>query len=180
MNKALIILTDFYPYRSGETFIDTERDQWDRFDQVYIIPVMAENTDIIRPGFRIKKNETIIRVRNDYTKFSKMISVFTGERGFRCVLKEMRYLYDNHLLRTSTVKEMLSQHALAGLRYRSIRKSIKEIPGDCRILIYSYWLYEPALVAVNIRSQLKEARLISRAKAKQRTISITAIVLPMP
>ena len=59
MNE-LIILTDKYPYGNGETYIETERPYWSKFDRVFICPVLARKEDEIRDNFKALPYETIV------------------------------------------------------------------------------------------------------------------------
>ena len=164
MNRNLIVLTDKYPFGLGETFIEPERKYWYRFDRVFICPVLVRKTDRIRDGFMCGQNETLIKTFDDRPSLLSIISHISGAITPGEALSEMKTRKDIPL--ASRAKLILLMAAYTNLRVERIFKALSgELAGDlaANTLLYSYWMYEPALVAAGMIRAFLNARFITRA-----------------
>jgi len=161
----LIVLTDKYPYGVGETFIEPERKQWNRFDQVFICPVLAKEDDKIRTKFIPESNETVIKTFDSKPGMSDIMRSFFGPFTLSEMVDEIKTRKDIALVSRS--KLVLALTVYTNLRvqriYEAISKEIGNTDSSNKALIYSYWMFEPALVAIGLKRKLKYGRAISRA-----------------
>lgn len=161
MSNILVILTDKYPYGKGETFIEAERRYWKCFDKVIVCPVLVRKGDTIRDGFSCDRNECLVGTLEEQISFSSTFKGLTGGISWREAMlesKSARKLADK--------KTLFSMTIFSNLRIKRISKEICRIigrKGNDRILIYSYWMFEPALVAIGLKKRFPSARLITRA-----------------
>ncbi len=159
MSNILLVLTDKYPYGKGETFIETERQFWDKFDSVMICPILAKQSDYIREGFVCKAYERLISTRECELKPVQMINALGGAISIIDCFKEM-----GSKIGIRNAKTLFAMMVFTNLRYKRIIKASKKyINKYDSILIYSYWMYEPALVAVGLKKAVSKARFITRA-----------------
>ena len=154
-------MTDKYPYENGETFIEAERQYWKCFDKVIICPVLVQKGDTIRDGFSCDKNECILRTIEEKITLSSTFRGLTGGISWKEALLESKSAKN-----IADKKTLLSMTVFTNLRIKRIVGEICRLIGNDksdRILIYSYWMYEPALVAIGLKKMYPSARLITRA-----------------
>lgn len=160
MSNILVVFTDKYPYGEGETFIEAEREYWKCFDKVIICPVLLREEDITRKGFFCKENECVVATTEKRITLLSVVSALTGGISWAETLQEKK------LTRSITDKKtLLSMTVLSNLRIKRIEKELCQLIGkekDNRILFYSYWMYEPALVSIGLKKNFSNARLITR------------------
>lgn len=161
MSRVLIVLTDKYPYGEGETFIEAEREYWKCFDKVIISPVLVRKGDTIRNGFFCDRNECLIETAEERITIFSILRGLTGGISCNETLREWR------LTKNMTNKKMLfAMTILTNLRIKRIARQISKLigtDGNTRILIYSYWMYEPALVSIGLKRRFIGSGLITRA-----------------
>lgn len=164
MNE-LIILTDKYPYGNGETYIETERPYWSKFDRVFICPVLARKEDEIRDNFKALPYETIVNTVDCKPGFFDAIFGLLGSIRIRDYYQEIITLKKSNRLTVQRIKYLLFVGILSNLRINRIEKEIRHLLNDSQNqnrLLYSYWMYEPAIVATGLVDKLHCNRLISR------------------
>ncbi len=161
MNNMLIVLTDKFPYGKGETFVEAERKAWCVFDRVFICPVLVKPYDEIREGFLCQDYEELITTTEQKVGIKQILQGLTGCIKSREIINEVK--------QTSGVENKKTAFAVAvrtNLRIKRILLELKkriEQFDNSRILIYSYWMYEPALVAVGLKRYFTSSRVVSRA-----------------
>ena len=90
MNKNLIVITDEYPYGRGETFIESERPYWRKFDHVYICPVLCRAVLASDRTFNVRKMKTLIDDVKDKKIFADFFRACFGQIGFRHDIQEIK------------------------------------------------------------------------------------------
>ena len=166
MSLILIILTDKYPYGNGETYIETERNYWNKFDHVYICPTLIRKEDKIREGFSTMPYETLISTEDRKPRMIEAIKSLFGSITMVDYFQELKELRKSGRLSVSNIKKLLFMGILSNLRIQRIERAIKPLLGkehNERKLLYSYWMYEPAIVGTGLKVKLKCNRFISRA-----------------
>lgn len=161
MNRVLIVLTDKYPYGSGETFIEAEREYWGLFDKVLICPVLLQPMDKIRESFVSRSHEVLVCTYEHKVGVYQMMAGSSGAISPIQMFSEIK-----HTQNAANLKTAIAMGVLSNLRYKRIISEIEKVidntPND-QLVIYSYWMYEPALVAVGIKKTYPNARFITRA-----------------
>lgn len=161
MNSILITLTDKYPYGKGETFVEAEREYWKCFDKVIICPVLVREGDRIREGFTCEEKECLIETSEERITPASILRGLTGGASREEIVLENRTAKS-----LADKKTLFSMTVLTNLRIKRISSEICRLIGDNennRILVYSYWMYEPALVSIGLKKRLPNSRLITRA-----------------
>lgn len=166
MNNILIILTDKYPYGNGETYIETERPYWNKFENVYICPVLVRKEDRIRKNFSAMPHETIIRTDDEKTGVLSALCGIIGPIGISDYYQELKTLKKSGRLSFENLRILFFMGILSNLRMKRIENAIQPSLEDKRNqkgLLYSYWMYEPALVSIGLKKSFPSSRLITRA-----------------
>ena len=163
-DNTLIIFTDKYPYGNRETFIDNERSYWKSFKEVYICPVLLQKHDKIRSEFEPKEYEKVIPLFNEALSIKKILCSILGGLPIHFLFFELNSLYRNKKLSKVNIKLLLYVFFTTNIRIKQLKayfysKGIKIV--DHHILLYSYWMFEPALVALGINKG-KSLRHITR------------------
>lgn len=165
MDNILIILTDKYPYGNGETYVETERPYWKKFDHVFICPVIVRKGDKLRKGFSVMPHETLISTENCKPGIFTAICNLFGSISIMDYIQELKTLRRSGRLSFANVRTLAFMGILSNLRMRCVGRAIRPLLGDAdneKRLLYSYWMYEPAIVGTGLKEQLHCARLISR------------------
>ena len=161
MNRIIIVLTDKYPYGSGETFIEAEREYWGLFDKVLICPVLLQPMDRIRESFVSRSHEVLVCTYEHKVGMYQMMDGSSGAISPIQMLSEIK-----HTQNAANLKTAVAMGVLTNLRFKRIASEIEKVIDDNlndQLLIYSYWMYEPALVAAGIKKAYPNARFITRA-----------------
>lgn len=165
MDNILIILTDKYPYGNGETYVETERPYWSKFDRVFICPVLVRKNDKIREGFSAMPYETVVSTIDDKPGFFKSLSALFGSVNLGDYWRELKTLKKSGRFSAENIKLLFFMGILSNLRMKRIQKTVKPLLGDSqneKRLMYSYWMYEPAIVGTGLKKRFGCVRLISR------------------
>lgn len=167
MKKILVILTNKYPYGTGETFIDAERSAWKLFDHTYICPVLVNDGEEIRPEFQCNANETLV---SSVEHKPRIIDYIKGSFGYYTLAESIKDSSSLNLHNGSVIRRFkvaLSMGIRSNLRIKRIEKVLEpfliQSDADSKILLYSYWMFEPVLVGVGIRDRVHASRFITRA-----------------
>ena len=165
MDNILIILTDKYPYDKGETYIETERPYWSKFDHVYICPVLVRKEDKVRESFSAMPHETVIGTEDNKPGLLSALRGLFGPVTISDYFRELKTLKRSGRLSLGNVRLLIFMGILSNLRIKRIEKALKPLLGDRKNekrLLYSYWMYEPAIAATGLVGKLDCDRLISR------------------
>lgn len=166
MDSVLIILTNKYPYGNGETYVETERRYWDKFDRVYICPVLVRKNETIREGFTAKPYETVVSTIDGKPGLFASLGALFGSISIRDYWRELKTLKRSGRLSAANIKLLVFMGILSNLRIKRIEKALRQLlPGSAqqeKRLLYSYWLYEPAIVGTGLKKRLGCVRMISR------------------
>lgn len=162
--SLLIILTDKYPFGNGETYIETERVYWKKFDRVVICPVLVRNNDRIRKGFISSPHETLISTYDCKPGFLASLNNLFSFISLSQYFRELFVLFRTRRLSVGNIKKLFFTGILSNIRIQRIKKAILPLLNDVdskHILLYSYWMFEPAIVGVELKD-IFHCRLISR------------------
>jgi len=153
--KTLILLTQKFPFESGEEFLAVELNRIEKaFDQVIIIPTAVRDFSQPRPTgnsteIRIVKNaETGGEIAKAFfTKFFQVISLLGSE------------------LRKSGWNWKLLKYYLYHIPYALQLKSIisKELEVNREFVLYSYWMDTNAFSAALLNKENPEIKLVVRS-----------------
>ncbi len=163
MNTVLILVTSTYPYGTGESFIHNEISFMDVFDNVLIIPM----DNITGEKSRLINTPQITILAKKDTRNLKKINIMKAigiRSGLEC-LKEISSI--NAVKRFSYILHFESEvNIFKRMLLENIENFIKEHKPQ-KIVIYSYWLYKQALLAIDLRKRLasfcQNIKCISRA-----------------
>jgi len=170
MNTFLIVLTDKYPYGNGETFIENERCYWNFFTHVFIVPVLVRKEDVTRKNFLLSANETLITSYDEKPNLITAIKNIFGTFSIYSYCQEINEIRKKKKISVDNLRCLLLIGILTNLRINRIEQKIKELltesknnSNSVKVLLYSYWMYEPALVAAGIKKNYINSRFITRA-----------------
>lgn len=164
-SRVLFFFTNTFPFSPGEEFIEAEVAYLSAaFDKVILVPSfpylrrgsqreIPENFNLIAPkaldGSRKNYGEVLgFCLRHPH-------ATFTAARNSLPRLPQLRHMLEDFKL------DLFSRMIV-----KSILKSVSALVNDeDDVVFYSYWLYAPARVAVELRSRLKrlDSRIVSRA-----------------
>ncbi len=161
MNSIIIVLTNRYPYGMGETFIEAERKYWSAFDKVYLCPVIVQPADQIREGFKCRFNEILISTKAQRVGLVQTIKGLRGAIDVADMVSEIKSVKGTYNKRAAFATAVLTNIRFRNI-YKEVRKALHE-DNDTNILVYSYWMYEPAMVALGFIKKYPNARFITRA-----------------
>lgn len=165
MNRSLIVLTDKYPYGNGETYVETERPYWSKFDHVYICPVLVRKVDRIRENFTAMPYETVVSTVDTKPKLIEAIGGLIGSISVRDYFQEVKMLRKTGRTSIRNIRTLIFMGILSNLRMQRIEMTLKPMlgyRGEDKRLLYSYWMYEPAIVGTGLKDRLHCSRFISR------------------
>lgn len=158
--RYLILLNRRFPYKYGEAFLENEIDEISKFfDRIIIFPSdMTPNDPITR---KIKSPNVSTDVfENQSLRFRKMQYVFMGLPliRFGSGKKVKQCLFDAYF------------NAACKSQYKKIAKILDEyhFGKEDEVILYSYWLYISAKVAIDLKQRYKEVtniKCVSRAHA---------------
>ena len=156
----LVMLTKFYPYGTGEAFIENEMNVlYQYYDRILVIACEAPDTSIIRS---VPKNVTVRKVMGVDSR-GKIADVVKGQLNYIKSSKEFRTESKN--CRSLKQKGFLGYFEGKCQRvYREFRKEnlLKDFV-DAPFVLYSYWLFMTARVATYILRDYKVSYIFTRA-----------------
>jgi glycosyltransferase involved in cell wall biosynthesis len=151
----LILLTQKFPFESGEEFLATELTFLEKaFDNVIIIPTAVRDFSHRRP---VGANTHVRIVKNPET--IKEIAV-----AFFCRFFQVLRLLASEL-RKSDGNIKLLKYYLYHIPYALLIKSIitKELNGNGEFVLYSYWMDTNAYSVALLRKERPEIKLVVRS-----------------
>ena len=155
--KQMVLITTDFPYGIGENFLETEVDYYTEFDQVYIYPIRhcvgkmrAVPSNVI---VHKKKKKTTITSNLCSWEIIKEIWYCVRRMGWNKIFGEMQ-----------VYRRVVDYYSRAYYEADRIGKSLKAagIKAKDHIVIYSYWMHLPAIVAVLLSRKYPNAKLVTR------------------
>lgn len=156
--KKLLILSSQYPFGNKEQFLHNEISILKKEFDLYIIP-----TDNIK-GLNKRQDTEDLEVFN-FNRLSWITKVFSILFAFNFIFTLEFYKEIFVILKRKkiifNIKHLLSFTLKAKYKYNLINRLIKKKFKD-KIIIYSYWMYYQALIAIKLKRKLI-AKCITRA-----------------
>lgn len=154
--RRMVLITNDFPYGMGENFLEMEVDYYTEFDQVYIYPLgrCAGKMRAVPSNVIVKKSKKIKVISNIYSwEIVREIWYCVRRWGWNKTFGE------THLYRRAVDYYNRAYHEA-----ERIGKSLKAagIKAKDHIVIYSYWMHLPAIVAVLLSRQYPNAKLVTR------------------
>jgi len=164
-SKNLILITNHFPYGTGESFLRNEIDYLiDPFDKVVVLTrnIQAEGDPVVKINFLLERinpksnvSEIVQTALLSLLHFKKIKSIILSElRDLRSRKKRMTFKKFRIL-----VHDLFKALALS----RVIKKSIQRNQLNGTVIIYSYWLTSAALAAAFVKSKNRDIKRVSRA-----------------
>lgn len=160
--KVLIVLTDTFPYGSGETFIENEAHYWDLFDKSIVVPLCKKSD--------MKNIRTCQNAKFDVWEVDNRLSLITkiyeSIKALFSVIAfhEVFAIHRKSNNKAASFKQLLSlsvnSEVLSNRLYQSIKSHSNE---DDEIYLYAYWAYMPAAVAAKIKKRIAVEKFVIRA-----------------
>jgi colanic acid/amylovoran biosynthesis glycosyltransferase len=158
--KTLLLLTNSFPYGTGESFLSPELNYANGFDKIYVCPCsiseFAEKTRNLPDEIECIP---IHRIKLGNKQYLRLIMR-------PCVLEECFCLLGKRKLTLSRIHELLFFMKNADGIFQALKQALSFNSGDS-VVIYSYWLYDAAVAGVLFASFLRKkgvsVRVISRA-----------------
>ena len=158
--KALVIITENYPFGNAETFIESEIPYVSGFDKVFFYSTHS-NSESHSPRnvgcAEIKKavypesigSLTYIKSFFRPRAIAEAVRIFPRKKYFKCLFAIMRFEADVNQIKPST------------------QKLIDELAAFDEVVLYSYWMYTEAMIAIDMKKRLDKlgtkTRFITRA-----------------
>lgn len=166
--RALVMLTDTFPFSVGEEFIEQEIDLvCAEFDKVLIIPMRLRRPEV-KQTRSIPENAVAIAPESSSVSDWRAVTVLRAPQGFL----RARSLYENLPWQSST--RALIDARFAGNVFDLFAK-VKRIISKERlsefdsVVFYAYWLHTPAAIGALMRRHLladpSRGVVVSRAHA---------------
>jgi colanic acid/amylovoran biosynthesis glycosyltransferase len=158
--KVLLLLTNSFPYGTGESFLSPELNYANGFDKIFVCPCsLSESAERSRKLPDGMECISLHRVKSGKKQYLRL--------AFRpCVLAECFRLLRQRKLTLGRIHELLFFMKNAQEISEALKQSVSFRSGD-RVVIYSYWLYDAAAAGVLFASYLRKrgvsVRVISRA-----------------
>lgn len=156
--KYLIMIDTKYPYKAGESFLESEiKETADVFDKILIFPADAVKGDQKTRNVDFKNVEDIV-FENEKPYFRK------GKSAIKALF--------NMWTKQGKLKERFYESVFESSAKAQAKKIAAilekyEFSSDDSVILYSYWFYIPARIAVELKYYLKnrgiETTLVSRA-----------------
>lgn len=149
MNKILVLITSTFPYGTGETFLESEVLYYDKFDKVFIFPIIKNIRGAMR---KVPENCHVCKINNS--------ADIDFHRNLFSVLNEYLYIKGDKILLSS----MYDFYKVASNDATAIKKELirQGIGKNDRIAIYSYWMHTHALTAVFLKRYYKNSLILTR------------------
>lgn len=163
MSTKLLLFTREFPFSSGEPYLETEIQFYDKFDEVHLFALSVLKNNKIR-NLNIPDNVTV----HPIYFLPKMIYILGGFR----VLFSKYFWKEVLLLKTSGKFNMENLYELTIFLSRSniesnkIKKIIQKqtlIENDDKVILYSYRLDYSSFIASEIKIKAKKIYRLSRA-----------------
>lgn len=163
MKKSLVILDENFPFGKGESFLETEVEYYNSFDNIFVCPC-SENTFL--NSRNIKNNKVrIIKLNDIYylNKFVKLLRYFLAIFNTE-VIDEIIRLINNRQMKLSIFIDLLSFASVGNKKYKQIKKQLNKIKIDKNdsIIFYSYWMHFHAYIALKLKKLYPNSRAVSR------------------
>lgn len=157
----IVLLTKFYPFGSGEAFVENEiKILAERYNKVFIVACDAPNRAPMR---KVPNNATVIKINGGNRKAAAIINTISG----------IKYLFsaddgiklERKKCRTMAQKMFLGYFEAKSRRiYRKILQNgfMKECVAE-PFAVYSYWLFTTARAGCCIKDDFNPVYMFSRA-----------------
>ncbi|WP_175596698.1 glycosyltransferase [Bacillus sp. MRMR6] len=151
--KLLVLINDSFPFKPGETFLETEIKYYNKFDKVLIYPFPSGPDN--ETSFTFDANVEIIKNKKENHIFKKL---FNGMAALlnREVIREIVYLNKINKLNLTTIKVLISFISNGNFYFKELLSNISNIPNknEYDIYIYSYWMHIPSYIAILLKKNL--------------------------
>lgn len=158
--KTLLLLTNSFPYGTGESFLSAELNYADGFNRIFVCPCSlsesAAKTKKLPDGIECIP---LHRAKSGKKQYIRLMLR-------PCVLGECFRLLSKRKLTPGRFHELLFFMKNADEISQALKQAVSFSPGDS-VTIYSYWLYDAAAAGILFASYLRKrgvsVRVISRA-----------------
>lgn len=150
--RPLLLLTNRYPFGSGEEYLEHEiRQLVRRFDRVVVLPCMPPNTTAARA---VPDNVVVVRYQQPDHRRDLPRMLWRGHRGLSSrPTHPVHRAYDSYFEGRAQAVADAATPAL-----------VDALHGQVPAVIYSYWFYITARVGIELRRRLNwNVALVSRA-----------------
>lgn len=163
MKKYLVLIDEKFPFDNSESFLETEIEYLNNFNEIFICPC-SENAFL---NLRNIKNHKVMIIKlidkHHSNKLVKAMRYFFAVFQIE-VIKEVIKLFKNGDVKLSIIKELLSFVSVGNEKYKEIKKELnkKNIGKKYNIIFYSYWMDFHAYIGVKLKKNYPESKAISR------------------
>jgi colanic acid/amylovoran biosynthesis glycosyltransferase len=154
MKKNIILLTNNFPYGSGEEFLETELQYLSRsFEKIVILSMNNKS-----PKTRDLPNNVA------YERFRRSVIPFYLITLLKMLIIELCFLYKNKKFKYANVKRLIVYTIFASINVKQIEKCIKKYKLKLEdTVIYGYWANQNVLAALLLKNKMPELTFITRA-----------------
>lgn len=150
--KYLFLITNHYPFGSGETFIENEIKYLSQnFEKIFIISknTFDEQTRVV------PKNCEIFRIKKSY---KRVINIFFDKNYLMDFIKNMKLFnlkINFKILKFQLISKFIEEKVIEIVKNKKIKKE--------EAIFYSYWFYSGAYAGINLKRENFIEKVISRA-----------------
>lgn len=157
--KVLIVLSEKFPYGTGETFLEAETKYWNGFDMVYVVPLGIMSGDEKSRSISWRVIDTNFIGLSGFGKMKALLKLIND----KLFMNEMKVIHKNKYGRRA-IRTLISMTVNMQEQYSRIQTFIdSNISENDSIYLYSYWLYNSAYVASLLRNNNKNVvKAVSR------------------
>ncbi|EZP75250.1 glycosyl transferase [Parageobacillus genomosp. 1] len=154
MKKNIILLTNNFPYGSGEEFLETELQYLSQsFEKIVILSMNNKS-----PKTRDLPNNVA------YERFRRSVIPFYLITLLKMLIIELCFLYKNKKFKYANVKRLIVYTIFASINVKQIEKCIKKYKLKLEdTVIYGYWANQNVLAALLLKNKMPELTFITRA-----------------
>ena len=162
--KILILLTERFPFGVGETFLESEANYWSDFDRVILFPTSHGGTNTPRPfdGYSSSNVEIFTAPAACLSKPQKALALikllFWKEFWY-----ELFQIGQKSKSKFLSIRKMISVGVNGELSASAFYRYYYDMLQGDNIILYAYWLYNPAVVASKLNEKIHADIAISRA-----------------
>lgn len=159
MNKNLILISNTFPFESGEEFLVEENKYYQCFDNVYICPVNAN--DYSKRKIYDKNICKIIQINSK--KESNTEKIWGGLKALlkKEIWDEIYYLVNTRRFSLYSLKQLLVASFLASKKKNLLIDKLGDVLSKPGTVVYTYWMRE-AKIAVDLKKIYPHLKVITR------------------
>lgn len=161
MKNRLVVLTQTYPFGTGETFLETEARYWNLFDEVMVCP-LAVTKDARKVKRLLPSSVDLVDLHYEgLSKCGWMIELVRFCFS-RVTWHELVKILRSAPQKLHAIRKLLSLTVHTNAQSVLLEKELRRRDANVKTIMYAYWLYEPALMSIIMKKRINAVSAVSR------------------